>query len=177
MNKNETIQILMMIQAAFPNFKVQDKTVSVNLWNMMLEEYDYTLVVQALKAYIATDASGFAPTVGKIIDKCQSLMLANQNELVPTEAWALVSNALRNSTYNSKAEFDKLPEPVQKAVGSPSVLYAWATDDKFSEGVASSNFMKSYTQIMAKKREHEALPESVKKLMGIASNGQNLIGG
>ena len=63
----------MMVQAAFPNYKPPDKTVAVNTWFLMLSDYPYQQVQMALKAYIATDTSGFAPSIGQIIDKMQMI--------------------------------------------------------------------------------------------------------
>ena len=73
MTRDETIELLMMVQAAFPNYKPQDKTVAVNTWFLMLADYPYQQVQMALKAYIATDTSGFAPSIGQIIDKMQMI--------------------------------------------------------------------------------------------------------
>ena len=100
----------MMVQAAFPNYKPPDKTVAVNTWFLMLADYPYHQVQMALKAYIATDTSGFAPSIGQIIDKMQMINSnAEQNEM---EAWSLVSKALRNGNYKSREEFEKLPDLV-----------------------------------------------------------------
>lgn len=166
MTREETIQLLMTIQAAFPNYKVTDKTVTVNIWLSMLEDYDSNLVMASLKSYIATDKTGFAPSIGQIIDKAHALVKLNGNsELTETEAWALVSKALRNGVYNSESEFNKLPETVQKAVGSHEMLRVWATDENFNESVVSSNFMRSYKAVLNRKTEIEKLPASVVELI------------
>ncbi len=166
MTREETIQLLMTIQAAFPNYKVPDKTVTVNIWMNMLENYDSSLVMASLKSYIATDKTGFAPSIGQIIDKAHTLAKLNGNsELTETEAWSLVSKALRNGVYNSESEFNKLPESVQKAVGSHEMLRVWATDENFNESVVSSNFMRSYKSVMNRKTEIEKLPASVVELI------------
>lgn len=177
MSRDETIQFLMVLQSAFPNYKVPDKTVAVNTWSSMLADYDYKLCVASLQSYIATDTSGFAPSIGQIIAKISSF---NQSEeLNEMEAWALVSKALRDSTYHADERFNELPEVVQNAVGSPGNLRNWAqTDINSIENVIQSNFIKTYRATVKRKKEYDALPSKVKELLGIASNqNQKRIGG
>ena len=162
--RDETIELLMMVQAAFPNYKPQDKTVAVNTWFLMLADYPYQQVQMALKAYIATDTSGFAPSIGQIIDKMQMINShAEQNEM---EAWSLVSKALRNGNYKSREEFEKLPDLVKEAVGSPENIHNWAQADiKSIESVIQSNFIKSYRLVVNRQKEMQKLPKDIKAMI------------
>ena len=164
MTRDETIELLMMVQAAFPNYKPPDKTVAVNTWFLMLADYPYQQVQMALKAYIATDTSGFAPSIGQIIDKMQMINShAEQNEM---EAWSLVSKALRNGNYKSKEEFEKLPDLVKEAVGSPENIHNWAQADINSiESVIQSNFIKSYRLVVSRQKEIQKLPKDIKAMI------------
>ena len=162
--REETIELLMMVQAAFPNYKPPDKTVAVNTWFLMLADYPYQQVQMALKAYIATDTSGFAPSIGQIIDKMQMINShAEQNEM---EAWSLVSKALRNGNYKSREEFEKLPDLVKEAVGSPENIHNWAQSDiKSIESVIQSNFIKSYRLVVNRQKEIQKLPKEIKAMI------------
>ena len=162
--RDETIELLMMVQAAFPNYKPPDKTVAVNTWFLMLSDYPYQQVQMALKAYIATDTSGFAPSIGQIIDKMQMINShAEQNEM---EAWSLVSKALRNGNYKSREEFEKLPDLVKEAVGSPENIHNWAQSDiKSIERVIQSNFIKSYRLVVNRQKEMQKLPKEIKAMI------------
>ena len=162
--RDETIELLMMVQAAFPNYKPPDKTVAVNTWFLMLADYPYQQVQMALKAYIATDTSGFAPSIGQIIDKMQMINShAEQNEM---EAWSLVSKALRNGNYKSREEFEKLPDLVKEAVGSPENIHNWAQADiKSVESVIQSNFIKSYRLVVNRQKEIQKLPKEIKAMI------------
>ena len=162
--RDETIDLLMMVQAAFPNYKPPDKTVAVNTWFLMLADYPYQQVQMALKAYIATDTSGFAPSIGQIIDKMQMINShAEQNEM---EAWSLVSKALRNGNYKSREEFEKLPDLVKEAVGSPENIHNWAQSDiKSIESVIQSNFIKSYRLVVNRQKEIQKLPKEIKAMI------------
>lgn len=175
MTREETIELLMMMQAAFPNYKPPDKTVAVNTWFLMLADYPYQQVQMALKAYIVTDTSGFAPRIGQIIDKIQ--MITNPAEPNEMEAWSLVSKALRNGNYKSREEFEKLPDVVKEAVGSPENIHNWAQADiKSIESVIQSNFIKSYRLVVNRQKEMQKLPKDIKAMISEnrACNGKRI---
>lgn len=165
MNRDETKQILMRIQCTYPNWKpAGDLSFMVDIWNEYLAEYDYKQIIMGLNAYITTDTSGFAPSIGQLIDKINSLTV--KDELNEMEAWSLVSSALRNGCYGAEEEFGKLPAAVQKAVGSAANLRNWAqTDIESVENVIQSNFMRTYRVVVQREREYRKLPESVRLVM------------
>lgn len=148
---------------SYPNYKPNNISETVDVWNMMLSEYTYEQISVALKAYILSDTSGFAPSIGQLIGKIQSI--TQPQELSEMEAWALVSNALRNSCYNSVEEYAKLPPLVQKSVGLPDQLRTWAIDENYNEQVVSSNFMRCYRTELARHEELSKMPEEVKALI------------
>ncbi len=129
-----------------------------------LSGYDYEQVKAALKAFVMTDSSGFAPSVGQLIEILDRL--GNASELSEMEAWSLVSRALRRSLYYADEEYAKLPDVVQKAVGSPEMLRSWAeTDMKSIENVVQSNFMRTYRQELTRSRELRKIPANVRALL------------
>lgn len=137
-----------------------DKSVAVNTWHLALSDISFDSAQQAFITYLRSDTSGFAPAPGQLIARVQELSIPKQmNEL---EAWTLVENAVRNSAYNSEAAFSKLPPLIQKAVGSPGQLRAWATDEDYNSQVASSNFMRAYRSEAAQQTEYDRLPDDLK---------------
>lgn len=164
MTRDETIKLLMVIQSAYPNFKPPDKTVAVDTWYTMLKDMDYNVVQMGLRAYITSDTSGFAPSIGQLINTIY--LTQNPQELNEMEAWVLVSKALRNGYYGAVEEFNKLPPLVQKAVGSPDNLRNWAlTDSKSIENVVQSNFMRSYRTVVKREEEIKKMPVDVQALI------------
>lgn len=163
MTREETVKIIRIICGSYPNFKPTDISETVDIWNMMFDEYTYDQVSAALKAYILSDSSGFAPSVGQIVEKVR--VISTPNGLNELEAWAMVRKALRNSAYGSETEFAKLPETVQRAVGSHGQLKAWAIDEEFNEGVASSNFMRSYRMVKNRAEEISKMPEAIRLMI------------
>ena len=164
MTETEVRKLLAMTQAVYPNYNPPSRDAAVNAWLMCLSEYDNNVVMAAFKAYITTDTSGFAPSIGQLLDKLHAIQ--SPQELNEMEAWSLVSKALRNGYYGAVEEFNKLPPLVQKAVGSPDNLRNWSqTDTNSIENVVQSNFMRSYRLVVNRESEIKKMPADVRTLI------------
>ena len=164
MTETEVRKLLAMTQAVYPNYNPPSREAVVNAWLMCLSEYDNNVVMAAFKAYITTDTSGFAPSIGQLLDKLHAIQ--NPQELNEMEAWSLVSKALRNGYYGAVEEFNKLPPLVQKAVGSPDNLRNWAqTDSESIENVVQSNFMRTYRTVVNRAKEYQKMPKDIQALI------------
>ena len=174
MTRDEAKKIVMVISASYPNFKPQDIRMTVDVWHTMLEEYSYMQVSVALKAYIASDTSGFAPSIGQVVGMMKRI--EEPEELNEMEAWALVSRAIRNGYYGAEEEFAKLPPLIQRTVGTPGQLRNWSqTDIESIENVIQSNFMRTYRSVVKNNREAARMPENIRQM--IEGTGRKLIGG
>lgn len=163
MTREDVQDLLMMVQAVYPNYNPPSKTAAVNAWLMCLGEYDNKVVQLAFTTYMTTNTSGFPPVPGQLVEIMQ--VLTQPSELNELEAWSIVRKALRNCGYNSEQEFAKLPIVVQKAVGTPQQLKIWACDSEFNENVVSSNFIKTYRTEVKRATELNKMPSDVKKLI------------
>ena len=164
MTREQVGKLLMTIQAYYPNYNPPDKEITLNAWYIMLAEYPEELVLQALRACIATNTSGFAPDVGQIMSKIQTI--SQPQELDGMAAWGLVSKALRNGTYGAVEEFNKLPPLVRQAVGMPDNLKNWATSDyQTIETVIQSNFLRTYETVVKRANEINRMPDNIKSLI------------
>lgn len=177
MTEIETMKIMAVLQAAYPQFyaKKSDEELSqiVSLWAEMFADEPYNLVAMAVKALIKTRESTFPPGIGEI--NARIMQLTQPEELSEMEAWALVSQAVRNSAYNSQREFDRLPEVVQRVIGSPAQLREWSQMDSDTvNSVISSNFQRSYRARAKNEREYIALPSSVKAYMEQLAGGMDI---
>lgn len=148
----------------YPNYKPNNLSETVDVWNMMLEEYSYSQISMALKTYVHSDTSGFAPSIGQLIGKIQTI--SQPQELDGMTAWGLVSKALRNGTYGAVEEFNKLPPLVRQAVGMPDNLKNWATSDyQTIETVIQSNFLRTYETVVERANEIKRMPDNIKSLI------------
>lgn len=164
MTREETVEIIHIICDCYPNFKPEDLSRTIDAWQVMLEEYSCEQVAVALKAYVASDTSGFAPSVGEIVAKIK--LVSQPQELDGMAAWGLVSKALRNGTYGAVEEFNKLPPLVKQAVGMPDNLKNWATADyQTIETVIQSNFLRTYETVVKRANEINRMPDDIKSLI------------
>lgn len=162
MTNEEVKKIIGTMILAYPNYKPDNMSMLIELWKEMLSEYTYQQVAMALKAYIASDTSGFAPSIGQLVGKIQ--MINQPEELNEMEAWNLVSKAIRNGYYGAEEEFSKLPPLVQKAVGSHEQLRQWAqTDIDSVENVIQSNFMRTYRTVVERSLNVSRMPVETRK--------------
>lgn len=172
MTRPETLILMSTLRAAYPMYYakqgVEDAKAAVNLWHMMFADDDAQLVSAAVKAFIATDTKGFPPVVGQIKAKLDMILREayGGGELTPMEAWAKVQKAIRNSAYNSEAEFAKLPETIRAVLGGASALHDYAMmDTETVNSVIASNFQRSFTARRDQVTEMRMLPADVKEFI------------
>lgn len=164
MTKNETVKIIRIMYDCYPNYKPDNLSETIDVWQEMLKDYNYELVAIALRAFVYSNASGFAPSIGQLIDKLKTI--SQPQGLDGMTAWGLVRKALNNGTYGAVEEFNKLPPLVQKAVGIPDNLRNWATTDyQTIETVIQSNFLRTYETLVKRADEINRMPDNIKSLI------------
>lgn len=169
MSREDTAKILSVISMTYPNFKVENKTQTLDAWTWALEEYSYEQIQLALKMYINTSGSAFAPSVAELIQMTKKP--AELQELSEAEAWAMVKKAISNGNYHAEEEFEKLPEIVKKAVGGASMIRQWAvTDSNEVNTVIMSNFQRAYKVICKREQEKATLPAEIRNRLGMMNN-------
>lgn len=151
-----------VLMVSYPNYKPIDTELAAKTWEDVTEEYTYEQINAALKIYMQSNTSGFAPVPGQIIENIHKL--TDSQELNEMEAWSLVRRAIRNG-QDELEEFSKLPPIVQKAVGLPSQLRAWAIDEHFNENVVMSNFQRAYAIELKRYKELQKMPRNIRALI------------
>lgn len=181
MDRNETAQILTVLKAAYPHsFKglsKRDANAMIDLWQMMFAADSYEAVNAAVATLISTRKEGFTPTIGEVKERMAFAREQVTGTLSEQEAWALVEKACRNGLYGYQAEFDKLPPEIQRAVGAPEQLKAWAgMDAETVNSVVASNFMRNYRAQAQREKERAMLPPSVLAVLSGVAENMKLIG-
>lgn len=162
MSREGVKKLIMAITVTYPNFHPKDMTFMVNVWTAMLSEYDGRDVEVAFKRYALTNTSGFAPSVGQIVQEIQNVR--EDDDPGELAVWSMVSKAIRNSGYHAQEEFDKLPPLVQRVVHSPQNLEEWAMMDTDTvNSVIQSNVIRSYRAAAKSEKEEARLPEGFRK--------------
>lgn len=177
MTRDETIDLLSVLKAAYPNFyrgmTVKDADHVIDLWFDMFKDEPAGLVGIAVKRHIATDTKGFPPHIGAIKDAI--VKIQQPEEMTEIEAWNIVRNACRSYYRDAEVEFAKLPPVLQRLVGSPSQLVEWGQMQAEVVGsVVASNFQRSYKARAAHEREFLALPSDVKETMTQIAAGMKM---
>lgn len=162
MTREEVQDLMAMAQGIFSSFKPANKTITVNAWHMFFEDIPAELVVKAFKIFCMSDTSGFAPTPAQLIAIIQETEKEQIGEL---EAWSMVRKATRNGIYHAEEEYEKLPEVVKVAVGSPENIREWAMKDSAEvETVIMSQFLRSLRVAEQRMNKADFFPEYRPKL-------------
>ena len=166
MNEKEFGIIVLTLKSVytFPGFLETPQ--AIKIWYETLKDIKYDVMNKVVAAYIASESR--TPTPADLRKK--AMEVATAEDMSEMEAWAIVSRALRDSTYHAKEHFDKFPEKIKKAVGSPEVLKAWGQDENYSEEVAQSHFIKCYRTVSDRKKTQMLIPENVRKAISVALN-------
>lgn len=177
MVKEEVMKILYILQAMyldfFKSYTEKEYKNLVDGWYMILADYPYDKVANAVKTFIASDTKGFPPKVGQIVEMIGKLYQKSEIDDIDV-AWNKVAKASQNSYYNSEEEFNKLPEICKRIVGSSRALksYGNMSEEEFNT-VIKSHFFKSYRTISQEVWEGNKIPNDVK--LSLQENKQNLI--
>ena len=165
MTREEAKTILRIITASYQNaYKDTPQRLkdAITVWAVIFKDDEYALVESALYTYI-NSKNEFPPTPGQIRDIMYRM--SHPNELSEGDAWNMVRRAIGNGLYGAQEEFDKLPEEIQKAIGSPQWIHAIAMDENINMSVESSNFYKRYRKVLEDKKELECMPPVVREMV------------
>ena len=168
MTRDEVKKIVAIIKYTYPK-SIKDEEVSlvVDAWAFTLADEDAVAIGEAVKRYCKS-GNAFAPTPGQLIQ----MATPKAEMLNEMQAWALVRKAIENGIYGAEAEFAKLPQEVQKAVGDPGQLRAWAMSDLDSlQTVAQSNFQRTYRAVVKRAEDDRLLLTAPEKLKIGENNG------
>lgn len=153
MNKQETNKILAMIAAVYPSInKDRGPDLLSEIWHNAFESVPFEIMNRAVVAFFVRDTKGFPPVPGMI-----NAIIAEtieMNEITEEEAWELVSHAASRGTYNSREEFNRLPDKVKEIVHSPQQLYDWAQlDANTFNTIVAAEFRRTWRTRQQKKKE------------------------
>lgn len=164
MNKNDVLKVIAMLEVNYPQhyskLSKEQFNNQVVLWTELFKDDDPNLIASVVKTIITTDSSPFPPNVGQIKNK--AFELTTYQGMTELEAWGYVSRALSDSGYNSKKQWNNLPEEVKNAI-TPEQLKEWALDGNLNLSVVSSNFQRSFRERQKATKEYNKLPNEFKQ--------------
>lgn len=163
MTMAETIKVMGALQLAYPSYyrdySEADAAATAKFWQEMFADDSYNEVAAAVRVLVATRVEGYPPTIGAIKEKLAQLR--NTGDMDAQEAWALAAKAAAGNLA-----WERLPKPVQRAIGSQQILRDWGMiETSVFNTVIYSQFVKAYSTRQRREQEMAAIPENVRALL------------
>ena len=158
MTREEFAMIVKGLNVVYPYETFIANQDAFDIWYELLKDLDYQAVAVGTKKLMQTYSK--VPTPADI--RKASIPEADISE---GEIWSMVLKAIRRSSYYASEEYDKLPEDVQRAVGSPEQLRTWAISEDANMEVIQSQLLRSYRQVKERSREMQLVDPQIAQLL------------
>lgn len=166
MTKQEAGKLIYVIKATYPasfmKFTDADYANMIMAWAGLLEDYTYEQASAGLKIYMSGDTKGFPPSPGQVIDCITKLTHKEPDSDIA--AWELVYNTMsRMSWDNVQDTFDKLPEAIQRTLGSAGRLREMAMEESAAAQLSDrTRFMDAYKVTCQRMRDDAKIPKRIR---------------
>ena len=158
MTRAEVMNLLQTLEDIYPNFEIKDPQRMLNSWHMLLEDENGAEIGVALKTFIKSSGSSFAPTISQLIAMTHKTEELSQDQAI--EEWHKVRKAIGNGLYHAQEGFESLSELTKRVVGSPEQIAQWAQLE--SGTVIQSNFRRAYDAMQKREMEIKKMPTEIK---------------
>lgn len=157
MTREETAKILFIVSK---EYDVKGDVASrLDIWQDAFKNHSYEQINAALTMYIRSDIYGKAPHPGQLLAQLDNIAPVGLTE---AEAWTMVQKAICRSNYYALEEYEKLPELIQRTVGSPATLRDWASSENLAQVKKDFGFL--YRTELERAEYIRKMPENVRKL-------------
>ena len=148
------MKLLTVINAAFPNMKISEATVSV--WYELLGDLDFRVAQTAVKKILLE--SPYPPTIADI--RKSAVDVSVPRKLSGAEAWGKVINAIHGyGSYGQEKALAALDATTAKVVRYMGWRELCTSEEP---GVIRGQFLKMYQQVQKREEEDELLPAALK---------------
>ena len=163
MTRKETIQLLALLSATYPRFKLDTDELTINAWHEMLQDLPGDIVGVAVRRMIST--LQYPPTIADIRQAVADSTQDATGAINAGEAWRKVMKAVSDyGYYQPEAARAYLGEDVWRAV---EYIGGWSdmcvSEDP--ESVRSAQFERRYNAMLAQRKEQIQIPASVREDM------------
>jgi hypothetical protein len=160
---------LTMLSSAYPNSKWSTETMKA--YALMLEDIPDKQLILGVKHFIATDTSGFAPTIGQIRSSVADILVQASGLKPASLAWAEVTGFIMSHGWDDKKR--NWPEFSNPAITETiKALGGWRYVCRSTDQMVDrAHFLKMYAQLIEdEKRNLVMLPETVQAIKLIGEN-------
>ncbi len=164
MTKKEFLVIVKGLKSVYSDPKFLAGKDAIDVWYSLLCDLPYQVLSLATQKHMMQEQ--YPPTIAGLRKKAAEITAPVHEDMSELEAWSLVRKALSNSGYNAEAEFDKLPELCQRAVGNPANLHEMALMDIDTvDSVEQSHFVRNYRTALDRKRADAQVSHGIMQLI------------
>ena len=118
MTREETIGILSILKASYPNsykeLTKKDAETAINLYAEMFSNTETNLVATAIKELIQHQS--YPPTIADIKNKIYEL--TNPDDLNSSDLWEIYKKTIQKGYYGNISEFEELPDSIKIYLGN-----------------------------------------------------------
>lgn len=114
-----------------------------------------------------TSGSKFAPNPGQLNEIIVKRLQSKTNILDPADAWTQIERVMKSGDmhYEPSKAFKSLPEIVQKAIGSTSILREWSLMDYDKLVWVKKDFTDRLKELQDKESKRLAEPQNLLRLL------------
>ena len=167
MSKEEFMSFADVLNGNWDKWLNKDNAIEVKTRYACLKDLDFEMAIGVAQKLIMT--MHFAPKVADIREAYFDMATPPEAQMTPQEAWSYIERAIGKSTYYAQESFDALP-PILKKCTSPDQLHTLATDENYNSGVESSNFFRTYNELLRREKEFNQLSPTVQQMVLGVSN-------
>ena len=173
MTKDEVTKMLKILNAEFPlSFRTLDEEgqrIKAKLWYESLKDIPFSIVSQAVTREIIKNPTGFAPTIGQVIDRILDMYTPDEEE-ASIEAWETVRAFLIKYPQDEyRDHYLELPETVRRVLKIPDLIGLAGNTMEQNQNFEKPRFLKSYKQIR-RNQQYKLLEAGKLKLIEDKSN-------
>jgi len=175
MNENETVEIVRLIGASFPNWNLNADTIEV--YAIAFSDIDFEVVKKATTNWILSEE--FAPTIAGIRKKCAEVM--GSKAPLSADAWGEVRNQILSVGMRGNPKFSDdnstgLIRKTVESIGWGSICMSTSPD------IIRAQFLRLYDErkkhvdnkVLTSVGMRPALTESVMEALGMVSSSNEL---
>ena len=162
MTEREFATIAAGLKAVYADPKFMADKFAMDVWYEALKDLPYDVASAAAQAYIQSET--YFPTPASI--RKYAVQVTTKDDMSELEAWNMVYKAMSNiRDGNAKAEFDKLPAVIQKALGNPASLKEMSVMDiETVNTVEQSHFIRAYRTALEREKKTMQLHPSLRQI-------------
>lgn len=150
MTKEETNEVLNKFASEFPSIRSMNATerqTKFKLWYDTFKNVPAQIVNHAISQEMISSHSGFAPTIGQVINRILESVTADP-ETESSDAWNTIIRFVHNYSQDDyRNHFDELPEKIKMLISVPDLRAIANNSPEQNHNFEKPRFMAQYKTV------------------------------